>query len=204
VTGRSKRTGLEKAIYQVEQAIKRSKDAGATLGVDAENHLRHLINESQVVASTPMLRKDSSTTTSHVGEQAPFAQQVPFPGGDHNHATVERGIEPVVVGEQSEKPDELALNNADNPLQLLAMASILPGQSPSTAMSTSPAAGPSQPGSGEVNSADAELQRFFGSLLPNLDNSPEIDPVEMGLATMDEAESLFSLYVVSLEVTAAC
>lgn len=121
------------------------------------------------------------------------------------HPVKENGISPtaheVSPANMGEKPDELALNNADNPLQLLAMASVLPGQSPSTNMSTSPAGTLAHQTSIESNLADADLQQFFGSLMSNLDNTPELDPIEIGLVTTEEADTLFAFFYERLSHT---
>ncbi|KEF52777.1 uncharacterized protein A1O9_11194 [Exophiala aquamarina CBS 119918] len=168
---KNKRTGLEKAIYQVEQALKRSKDVGPSLNQDVEADLRQLMAAPS--ANSPHRRRESTSTTPNTA-----SNQITFP--PHR---------------ASLKPDELALNHADNPLQLLAMASGLPGQSPSTNMSTSPA-GPafaSHQGS-DVNATDVDLTQFFGSLQPSLDNSADLDPINMGLVTPEEAEMLFNYF----------
>ena len=109
----------------------------------------------------------------------------------------------VSPAEHAEKPAELALNNADNPLQLLAMASVLPGQSPSTAMSTSPAGFATQHSIATEPYAadDVELQQFFGSLMPRLDNAPQLDPIVLGLLTQEEADSLFAYFYEQLSHT---
>ena len=49
---KNKRTGLEKAIYQVEQAIKRSKNNGVAFDPDTDVDLRQLISQSQAWASS--------------------------------------------------------------------------------------------------------------------------------------------------------
>lgn len=98
-----------------------------------------------------------------------------------------------------DKADGIALDNADNPLQLLAMVSAMPGQSPASAVAPSPAVATSQ--THAVDSEDSELQSFFGSLSPVLDNSPDIDAVELGLVTEEEAESLFNYFYEHLSHT---
>jgi hypothetical protein len=100
--------------------------------------------------------------------------------------------------DHTEKPDELAVDNADNPLQLLAMASSMPNQSPSTVITPSPAAGL---GTGHIDGDDAELQQYFGSLMPVLDNTRDLDPVEMGLVTREEADTLFTYFYENLSHT---
>ncbi|KIX04846.1 uncharacterized protein Z518_05717 [Rhinocladiella mackenziei CBS 650.93] len=170
---KNKRTGLEKAIYQVEQALKRSKDGSTGLGLEVEADLRQLV-------SVPQLRPNRRASENN---------------------DISEDSHEVFPAEVGEKPDELALNNADNPLQLLAMASVLPDQSPSTNMSISPAGATSQPGTNDANVADAELQQFFGSLMPNLDNEPDLDPIDLGLVTLEEAQSLFAFFYERLSHT---
>ncbi|KIX93031.1 uncharacterized protein Z520_11304 [Fonsecaea multimorphosa CBS 102226] len=175
---KNKRTGLEKAIYQVEQALKRTKDGSIGLPSEVEADLRQLIGAPQTSTPRPSL----------------------VPSEDNGAAD---DSNEVIAADHGEKPDELALNNADNPLQLLAMASVLPGQSPSTVMSTSPAGVASQPGTNtnDANPGDAELQQFFGSLMPRLDNYPDLDPIDLGLVTQDEADSLFAYFYERLSHT---
>ena len=189
---------MERAIYQVEQHLKRSKDGTSELTVEAEADLRQMISDPQ---SSPLLRRQSSSAALANGNQ----QQFPQPRGElmqaASTATTDNSHE-VSPAEQAEKPDELALNNADNPLQLLAMASVLPGQSPSTTMSTSPSGVvvpqvTANEGAGDHN----ELQQFFGSLMPRLDNSPDLDPINLGLVTQEEADSLFAYFYERLSHT---
>ncbi|KAJ9632873.1 hypothetical protein H2204_007603 [Knufia peltigerae] len=193
---KNKRTGLEKAIYQVEQAIKRSKDGSTGLALDVEADLRQLISAPQ----TAPLRRHSTSNVHSSPSHHPLVHP-----RMNLHPVKENGISPtaheVSPANMGEKPDELALNNADNPLQLLAMASVLPGQSPSTNMSTSPAGTLAHQTSIESNLADADLQQFFGSLMSNLDNTPELDPIEIGLVTTEEADTLFAFFYERLSHT---
>ncbi|EXJ68202.1 uncharacterized protein A1O5_08817 [Cladophialophora psammophila CBS 110553] len=194
---KNKRTGLEKAIYQVEQALKRNKDGSTGLRSEIEADLRQLIGAPQ---TSPILQRKASSTTPTTALPQSFPQsRTSLIPGDNNGATEDSNDMSGV--EHGEKPDELALNNADNPLQLLAMASVLPGQSPSTAMSTSPAGVASHPGTNDANPGDFELQQFFGSLMPRLDNSPDLDPIDLGLVTQEEADSLFAYFYERLSHT---
>ena len=170
----NKRHGLEKAIYQVEQALKRSKNNGVTFDPDTDVDLRQLINQSQNLAQEQRYRNISSI--SH-----------------HRNASIPT-VSDEMAPDRGEKPDEIALDNADNPLQLLAMASAMPNQSPASAVTASPAAAATQTPPHAADSDDSELQMFFGSLTPVLDNSAEIDAVLLGLVTEEEAEGLFKLY----------
>jgi hypothetical protein len=191
----SKRTGLEKAIHQVEQALKRSKSNGVTFDPDADVDLRQLVDKA-AEQDTDQPKSSSFAAPQHL-----------FPNPDHLHpdAIPAAPLMPeATVPEHYEKPDALALDNADNPLQLLAMASALPNQSPTAVITPSPAAPTSLTESQSLDPEDAELQRFFGSLTPVLDNTADIDPVELGLVTEDEADTLFKYFYDLLPLQLFC
>lgn len=94
--------------------------------------------------------------------------------------------------------DNLALDDAENPLQLLARASDLqlspagvhdvqksPIQMPESARMPA-----------ENQQLDGlETKSFFVPVRASRDVGPDIDPIDMGLVTLYEAESLFTLYV---------
>lgn len=93
--------------------------------------------------------------------------------------------------------ESLTLDDAENPLQLLARASDLQlsptgvRHVPKSPMPPSvvPSAVPQESGDlGEVSA-----KSFFVPAQANLDVGPDLDPVDLGLVTFDEAESLFSL-----------
>lgn len=101
---KNKRTGLEKAIHQVEEALKRSKgDAG--LESSASEQLQQLLNEVRGQSSAKGDVSGSSDST-----YAPLAQRE----------------EVAVIGNN----EQLTLDDAENPLQLLARASDLRLASP--------------------------------------------------------------------------
>lgn len=94
----------------------------------------------------------------------------------------------------SQRPED-AIDDAENPLQLLARASYFqpsesrqrqsPQQPRHHATTEGTISRPESPG----------LQDFFTSAHVNLDIGEDIDPISLGLVTEEEAESLFSLYV---------
>lgn len=87
--------------------------------------------------------------------------------------------------------EQLNLDDAENPLQLLARTSEL--------LST---IAPHLPGSalaslhkrfsGRPSASDSHLQTFFGGFNGRLDVGDDLDPIELGLVTLAEAEALFS------------
>lgn len=103
--------------------------------------------------------------------------------------------------------ESLALDDAENPLQLLARASDLqlspvgvrraPKTSPAVALPPIPPQESAAPG-------PFDAKAFFVPARAHLDVGPDLDPVDLGLVTFDEAESLFSLFVDSSEQMCSC
>lgn len=102
-----------------------------------------------------------------------------------------------MVSQRPVKPEErLAVDDVENPLQLLARASNLHlspesshGQSPGTAVSHHAA-------SSVADDLDPEMRQvefFFGTTNFNVDRGDDYDPIELGLVTEEEAEMLFDL-----------
>jgi hypothetical protein len=94
--------------------------------------------------------------------------------------------------------DQLSLDDAENPLQLLARASDLQ-LSPARVHDVQPrpvslsqsSTAPDEPR--QLDGQDAKS--FFVPVRASRDIGPDVDPIEMGIITLLEAESLFSLYV---------
>ncbi|KAL3461748.1 hypothetical protein BJX64DRAFT_151223 [Aspergillus heterothallicus] len=178
---KNKRKGLEKALHQIEQAIKRPKPDHSTAEAAQKliADLQDLLSNSHSQQS-PNERDDVSD--------------------DLNQA------DPVILQRESNSGESLALDDAENPLQLLARASNLQ-LSPNDArepQTTWPQmaqsileAGASVPA--ETNVAAAKS--FFVPVRANLDIGPDMDPIEIGLITLQEAESLFSFFYQKLAHT---
>jgi hypothetical protein len=95
--------------------------------------------------------------------------------------------------------ESLALDDAENPLQLLARASDLQ-LSPKDVRNTAtwPLLATSQPATGVsvvVHDNVTAAKSFFVPVRASLDIGPDMDPIDIGLVTLLEAESLFALYV---------
>jgi len=93
--------------------------------------------------------------------------------------------------------DQFALDDAENPLQLLARASNLQLSSPR--FSDVQATTPSTRNAGSDQEDRTDVNQFFLPMNAVWDvdgaNSAEgFDPIDLGLATLEEAEMLFSLY----------
>lgn len=173
----SKRDGLEKAVYRIEQAIKKSKTQGSHSGDDENIHqLKSLLNDAnQILPRTssenlnPPFSIRGSSTQAHQSPQTDnFIQPGPGPLPDQN------------------SDDHFAVDDAENPLQLLARASDL--SVPSNAQSVSSSATRDSRG----HARDRDLEAFFGPFHPSLDVGEDIDPIEMGIVTEKESSGLFT------------
>lgn len=104
--------------------------------------------------------------------------------------------------------ETLAVDDAENPLQLLARASYFqPPEEPRNPLPVAPASASRRSGEqqrhhhqhhsammGDKSQETRDLQRFFASATRvNLDVGEDVDPISLGLATPEEAETLFSL-----------
>jgi hypothetical protein len=158
---------LEKAIYQVEEAIKRRKSDNTTNQTTLE-HLRSLLSDGQRAEEKP---SNASDTPSSPDEKPLVAEK--------DVAT-------------TSSDDQLALEGVENPLQLLARASDLRIASPNTVH-----ASVSTPGS-HINASEngpfLDVHRFFLPMKASLDQGPGLDPIDVGLVTLEEAELLLSYF----------
>lgn len=103
-----------------------------------------------------------------------------------------------IISQRPVKPEErLAVDDAENPLQLLARASNLHlspesshDQSPGTAASYHP---PASIVAEEFDPEMRQVETFFGTTHFNVDRGEDYDPIDLGLVTEEEAEMLFDL-----------
>ncbi|KAJ5736643.1 uncharacterized protein N7483_001768 [Penicillium malachiteum] len=176
---KNKRKGLEKAIHQIEQAIKRPK-------VDSSNpdEAQKAITGLQDLLSQFQGQLQSGSTDSFT-ERSDQARNLPSPRDPNTD-------------------ENLALDDAENPLQLLARASDLqfsPTGLRRVPKSSQPVIVPSTVPQDFSPSVDFGAKSFFVPVRANLDIGPELDPVELGLVTFDESESLFSFFYQNLAHT---
>jgi hypothetical protein len=86
--------------------------------------------------------------------------------------------------------DQQALDDAENPLQLLARASDLRLTSP---QSSDYLFTPSISHMGSDADQQSDIHRFFLPIKASLDRGSEYDPIDLGLVTEEEAQLLLSL-----------
>ncbi|KAJ5872031.1 uncharacterized protein N7529_004384 [Penicillium soppii] len=166
---KNKRKGLEKAIHQIEQAIKRPK-VDASESEDAQraiSGLQELLNQVQ-----GQLQND------HGLSETENLHDLPSPHAAH---------------------ESLTLDDAENPLQLLARASDL--QLSPTGVRHVPKSPMPLPEASVLSSSEPSAKSFFVPARANLDVGPDNDPVDLGLVTFDESESLFSFFYQNLAHT---
>jgi hypothetical protein len=159
---------LEKAIYQVEEAIKKRK-ADNTTNLTTLEHLKKLLSDRGEEKTI----EESQTTLSP---------------DDKTPQIIEKDVAPT-----SNAGDD-QLEGVENPLQLLARASDLRIASPLTPPDGGSASTPGTWLSGSEHGPYLDVQRFFLPMKANLDQGPGLDPVDVGLVTLDEAEMLLTYF----------
>ena len=103
-----------------------------------------------------------------------------------------------VLSAQNGGDDGYALEDAENPLQLLARASdlpISPQNMPPAPDHISPVAASNNAAQRVDQGENQDLRTFFGPFSPNLDTGEDIDPIDMGYVTSNETDVLFNLYI---------
>ena len=146
---KNKRKGLEKAVFQVEQALAHAKSP------------RELTELQRLVDDSRRLQSEAGASWSD-----------------------ENPNDPVVAN-----PNTDGLDDAENPLQLLARASDL--HVPST-----------KPLEHSISSGDPlHIKSYFAPVRAKLDIGEDFDPIDLGLVSLEEAEMLFSYFFHKLSHT---
>lgn len=186
---KNKRSGLEKAIHQVEQAIKKARTGSSSIDEEHAEAIQRLLGEHKTVPTPP-----KHTTAGNYRHSSSIGQDSKSPEAAAADTTLAQQSSPTSdsrrISFAQHNNDEVTVNNADNPLQLLAIASAIPESSnvtatPSTVAKSSLAHDASAPFD------DDEIAEFFSPLTSHLDNSSDLDPIDQGLTDMEEATMLF-------------
>ncbi|KAH6644747.1 hypothetical protein C7974DRAFT_27100 [Boeremia exigua] len=175
---KNKRSGLEKAIFQVEEAIKKRKS-------DAPSHRRTLEQLQELLNDT----KDEDSPPSPSLGQNNITDLFASDSGDMKPPASLPRSERATAGSGD---DHLAVEDVENPLQLLARASDLRITSPHSlenAVST-----PGSKMNGSEHSAFLDVHQFFLPMKANLDQGPGYDPIDIGLVTKEEAATLIAYF----------
>ncbi|RAH62467.1 Zn(II)2Cys6 transcription factor [Aspergillus piperis CBS 112811] len=175
---KNKRKGLEKALHQIEQAIKRPRSDAS--GSEAAQKL--ISDLQEMLSNTREQQLHSEADDQSEDFDRSYTYHSPRDNID----------------------DNLSLDDAENPLQLLARASDLQ-LSPTEVRgahkwppSTIQASGMLQ---NSTEGSDPAAQSYFVPIRASLDVGPDIDPIDIGLVTPSEAESLFSFFYQNLAHT---
>lgn len=145
----------------MEEAIKKRK-SDVTTSQSTLEHLQKLLGEAQGDDSTSK-PDDAVPSSSETSPIPPTAREVAGQLDDH-----------------------LALEDVENPLQLLARASDLRIATPHTFDHATP----DGKIGGSEQSAYLDVHHFFLPMKASLDQGPGLDPIDVGLVTKDEAEML--------------
>ena len=168
-------------MHRIEQAIKKSRTEH-TQSEDDQNSLRlqNLLSDAQGLLPRKIGNGENVSTDY---QDFPRAHQDAFKQVRHQFPAVEPHM----------SVNNYSVDNAENPLQLLAQVarasdpSVPPQQSYSVKQGVSHGQATRQ-----ALAADQELEAFFGPFRPRLDIGEDIDPISMGLVTNDETEMLFT------------
>lgn len=168
---KNKRSGLEKAIHQVEEAVKKARTQGPGLQQEQTRALEKLIEKTRGIP-------DQSWTSDGNGEQSNVAEQ----------------LAPVAASSLAEDDEDsdAIINHANNPLQLLAIASAIPEHQDSETIAST-AGNPSPNELSSHGADDDETLLFFSPIVSKLDIGQDLDPIGLGLISETEAEALFDL-----------
>ncbi|KAL6822550.1 hypothetical protein V8C40DRAFT_267573 [Trichoderma camerunense] len=191
----NKRVGLDKALYQLQQAVKRVK-SGEARGAEERNlvaSLRQLLEDVDAASEDA----DAADHSSRQGSRSNTQEE----DGEGEGGSTSSGIDDDDDDNDRSMADfvqrteeSLAIDDAENPLQLLARASYF---HPSDRRSrNSPHSNPKQhdSSSAKQDPESTKVQQFFSQAKVKLDIGEDLDPVDLGLVTMDEAESLFNYF----------
>ncbi|KAL2024978.1 hypothetical protein VTK56DRAFT_3677 [Thermocarpiscus australiensis] len=205
---KNKRTGLEKALHQVEQALRRTGP-----GVEAAkvvSNLKALLGSGPNGSAPPPTtgRNQSGSTAAepqHTSEHSDILLPDASSDAGDSSASDQDGISvpPESTPSQGHAAEEnLAIDDAENPLQLLARASDLHVSPKSANGHVATETGPlHRARQSKQNEKISEVEKFFKLTQFSLDTGPDLDPVNLGLLTLEEAETLFNFFYQNLAHT---
>lgn len=187
---KNKRSGLDKAIYQVEEAVKKARTKGTEIDDEHARALRRLLDKSQDVSQKAVA---NGGNISHERTIPPELSTLPT---DQAPTSVQEIPEIHPAGSESlaqdiEEEGDVTVNNANNPLQLLAIASAIPeaatgNPSPASNYGVSPTT------TAAVSGDEDDTRDFFSPMTSKLDIGKDLDPQDLGLVSDQEVKALFA------------
>jgi hypothetical protein len=203
LTGLSKRTGLQKAVHQIEEALRKATSSSDNQGASSlDQNLRGLLVQSHNLL--PGGRTNALGTalahdiTGHASHSTPSNQST---GATDEAYHISNGSQ---LPSYDQRPDSSDLAGAENPLQLLAQTSELllsPDYGDQAERSAQSSTVGVRTSSAEKPQSGDDIRDFFGSFKPRLDIGPDQDPIDLGLITNEEADELFSYFFRNLAHT---
>ncbi|KAH7320617.1 hypothetical protein B0I35DRAFT_427475 [Stachybotrys elegans] len=198
---KNKRRGLDKALFQIDQAVKRAR-SGSNKSLEDEQilaQLRQILSDDRGSASTSISPRSQMNSGSYGMPDSSDSSddddgRFTSTGAHTPHDHMPR---PSLVHRNS---DSLAVDDAENPLQLLARASYLQ-PSPGSRYGKSPQSMRAPSNSDRAKGSIEDLQAFFAPARVNLDIGDDMDPVALGLVSEEEADSLFAFFYQNLAHT---
>ena len=181
----SKRKGFDKALFQIEQALKRVK-SGKQTPEDSKVvlDLKHLLGEAADTQITGPASVPGQTSSAGDTHEPIFS--------DDDQETEDSPDSRAFLSRHCD--GSLTVDDAENPLQLLARASNLQLSPTPSGAGTSPAHSTRRKDRKQKHGNDggkSDIESFFTGVRVNLDVGEDIDPIEMGLVTEAEADELF-------------
>ncbi|KAM5356668.1 hypothetical protein ACJ41O_003314 [Fusarium nematophilum] len=176
----NKRTGLDKALFQIDQAVKRARSAAQKNPEDDRilAHLHDLL--SGVNTPEPPPTRGYSATSTGADDDDAYS-------GEEEEEEQDTVTMPDFIRRTQQS---LAIDDAENPLQLLARASYIQ-PSPESRHGNSPQQAHTASTMGQT---EDEIQAFFAPAQVHLDIGQDVDPVSLGLVSEDEADNLFNFF----------
>jgi hypothetical protein len=199
----SKRTGLEKAVHQIEEALRKVTSSSNNQGISSlDQDLQELWTQSHDLLPSAQTNASGTAvareTTGHASHSTPLTLSRGVTDEAYQTSNGSR------LPSYDQRPDPNDLADAENPLQLLAQTSELllgPDHRDQAGQSAqSNAIGIRTNGAEKPKSGD-DIRNFFGSFKPQLDIGPDLDPIDLGLITNEEADELFSYFFQNLAHT---
>ncbi|EGX88023.1 Fungal transcriptional regulatory protein [Cordyceps militaris CM01] len=222
---KNKRVGIDKAIYQVHQAARRAGKGGHGSKADAAvlARLRDILHEAEADGRSEISPSNESQRTA-AGDEDDSMSDGEDEDDEEAHADEDDEDDDAVSGTaagassrhgasmsasasaQEPEPDpaagyrrppgeSLAVDGAENPLQLLARASYFTPSAEERGKRVPPKTRQDAAAASDNSASEhAKLNDFFSITRSDLDVGDDIDPISLGLVEEDEAEMLFTFF----------
>lgn len=178
-------------MFQIDEVIRRARSGTQVNSEDQQvlARLRQLLDQPGNVNPSPSTWAAGSSETDYTTAEGAADTSNHFSDEETAPRQELRDVPGVVQRDQS----NLAIDDAENPLELLARASYNIQTSPESRYGTSPqSVQVRSTSSKEQHQIEDKLKSFFSPTRSRLDIGPDIDPVSLGLVAENECETLFT------------